>query len=194
MKMRIEPTIPNILTTIRFLAIPVLAWAILAGDSHKTMAFIMFVSIWLTDLLDGYIARHFNQVSDFGKVFDPFVDKVFQLTTAIMMFISHRLPLWVPVFIGVKELLLIIGGFILYRRWQIVVYARWYGKLATVLFVGAFASLFFLSASQVDLANYIFAIPVAWSLIAYVLYGFRFLLPQIAKKKVEHGRTNPHDS
>jgi cardiolipin synthase len=186
-KLRIEPTIPNLLTLIRFLAIPFLAWAIYAGERYKMTAFIFFISIWSTDLLDGYIARHFNQTSDFGKIFDPFVDKVFQLTTAVMMFIIGRLPLWVPILIFIKEIMMVIGGFILYRRWKVIVHARWYGKLATVLFVLAFASLFFLSDSQAYLANYIFAVPVIWSLYAYVMYGLRFLWPLITKKKVKHG-------
>jgi len=179
MKLKFEPTIPNILTLIRFLAIPVLAYYILAGDKYNTVAFILFVSIWFTDLLDGWIARRFNQITEFGKLFDPLVDKIFQFTTALMMFIVGKLPVWVPIFLFVKELLMIVGGMILLRKKEIVVHARWYGKLATVLFVLAFASLFFLNEEQRYLSDYIFIIPVTWSLVAYIQYGLQNMLPAL---------------
>ena len=93
MKLRFEWTIPNILTLIRFLAIPVLAYLIFLGDAYNIVAFILFVCIWLTDMLDGYIARHYNQITEFGKLFDPLVDKVFQLTTAIMLAAVDKLQI-----------------------------------------------------------------------------------------------------
>ena len=189
MKLKFEPTVPNILTLIRFLAIPVLAYYILAGDKYNTVAFILFVSIWFTDLLDGWIARHYNQITEFGKLFDPLVDKIFQFTTALMMFIVGKLPFWVPLFLFVKELLMIIGGAILLKK-KMVVHARWYGKLATVLFVLAFASIFFLKQEQRYLSNFIFIVPVTWSLVAYIQYGIQNMLPVLkaasedpAKKK-----------
>ncbi len=120
------------------MAIPVLAYLIDAGDAYNTMAFLMFVAIWMTDALDGYIARHYNQISEFGKLFDPLVDKLFQFTTAVMMFIVGRLPLWVPLFIFIKEILMIIGSAVLFRKTKLVVFAEWYGKIGTVLFVAAF--------------------------------------------------------
>lgn len=182
MKLRFTLNVPNFLTLLRFLAIPFLAYLIYAGDQNNTVAFFMFIAIWITDLLDGYIARRFDQVSEFGKLFDPLVDKLFQFTTAVMMFVVGRLPLWVPLFILGKELLMIAGSAILLRKQKTVVFARWYGKTATFLFVLAFASLFFLPRDQLVLANYIFLIPVVWSLVAYFAYGIKFVLPLLRRK------------
>jgi CDP-diacylglycerol--glycerol-3-phosphate 3-phosphatidyltransferase len=168
-------TIPNILTLIRLLAIPVLARLIYMGKPYDLLAFIFFLGIWLTDMLDGYIARRFNQVTEFGKLFDPFVDKLFQLTTAVMMYIVGKLPLWIPLLIAIKELAMIIGGLLLLRRFDKVVPSRWYGKLATVLFVAAFASLFFLPEEYYWLTNYIFILPLFFSLYSYVGYGLNYL-------------------
>lgn len=181
MKVKFVPNVPNILTMIRLLAIPVLACFILAGDAYNKVALILFISIWFTDLLDGYIARHFNQITEFGKLFDPLVDKLFQLTTAVMMFIVGKLPFWVPLFIFLKEFMMVIGGAILLRKMNFVVHARWYGKLATVLFVLAFASLFLLRQDQRHYANYIFIVPITWSFIAYIQYGLTNLLPAVRK-------------
>ncbi|MGI6298282.1 MAG: CDP-alcohol phosphatidyltransferase family protein [Saccharofermentanales bacterium] len=81
--------VPNTLTLLRLLAIPVLAAVIYAGDQYNTLALILFLAIWVTDLLDGWIARRFNQMTEFGKLFDPLVDKLFQFTTALMLYISR---------------------------------------------------------------------------------------------------------
>ena len=168
-------TVPNLLTFIRLLAIPVLARMIYVGQPHDLLAFLLFLGIWLTDMLDGYIARRFNQISEFGKLFDPLVDKLFQLTTAIMMFIVGRLPLWVPLVMVSKELVMVLGSLIMLKRFDTVVPARWYGKLATVLFVLAFSALFFLPQDKFWLSHLIFIPPVSVSLFAYICYGVNFL-------------------
>ena len=106
MKLKFTWTVPNILTTIRLAAIPFMAVFIYMsghsgeeGNRFSVVAFSFFVSIWVTDMLDGYIARHFNQISDFGKIYDPFVDNQFKFTTAYVLFLIKRIPLWVVVFI-----------------------------------------------------------------------------------------------
>ncbi len=194
MKVKFVPNVPNILTLIRLAAIPVLAWLIAAGDEYNMLALILFIGIWFTDLADGFIARHFNQITEFGKLFDPLVDKLFQFTTAVMMFIVGKLPFWVPLFILIKELMMIIGGAILLRKMNLVVHARWYGKLATVLFVLAFASLFLLSQDQRHLAKYIFIVPITWSFIAYIQYGLTNLLPAVRKAAEETKESDREDS
>ncbi|NLK89819.1 MAG: CDP-alcohol phosphatidyltransferase family protein [Clostridiaceae bacterium] len=181
MKLRFVPNVPNILTLIRFLAIPVLAYLIYAGDDYNFAAFLLFVGIWLTDMLDGFIARKFNQITEFGKLFDPLADKLFQLTTAVMMCVVGKLPIWVPLVIFFRELLMIIGSALLFKKESTVVFAQWYGKVGTVLFVVAFASLFFLTKDQSRLANYIFIVPILWSLYACLRYAMAYLQPLVRK-------------
>jgi len=193
MKLRVIVTVPNILTLIRLLAIPVLARLIYIGEPYDWVAFIMFLGIWLTDMLDGYIARKFNQITEFGKLFDPFVDKLFQLTTAVMMYLVGKLPLWIPLVIAVKELAMILGGALLLRQLGQVVPARWYGKAATVLFVAAFASLFFLPEGSWRLANYIFIPPMALSLFAYVAYGVNYIRLRNKVRLPEENKTTETD-
>ncbi|MFA6736536.1 MAG: CDP-alcohol phosphatidyltransferase family protein, partial [Saccharofermentanales bacterium] len=123
--------LPNIITSVRFAAIPVMAYFIYASamidSKYNVIAFVLFVLIWATDVLDGFIARKYDQVTNFGKLFDPFVDKLFQFVTALMMMIVGRLPLWVPCVIFVKELLMLIGGTLLLTKYKLVVYSKWYG-------------------------------------------------------------------
>ena len=183
MKLRFVPNVPNILTLIRLLAIPVLAYLIKAGDAYNLVAFIVFLAIWLTDMLDGYVARRFNQMTEFGKLFDPLVDKLYQVTTALMMYLVGKLPLWVLLFVFVRELLMIIGSFILFKKTDFVVFSKWYGKVATLLFVAAFAALFFLNRSQAWLSGYIFILPIAWSFYAYLRYGLQYVAITREKKR-----------
>jgi len=171
------------LTLLRFLPIPVRAAAIYAGDQYNTVAFILFLGIWLTDMADGYIARHFNQITEFGKLFDPLVDKLFQLTTAIMLYVVGKLPLWVPAFIFLRELFMIIGGIVLLRNSNIVVQSEWYGKLSTVLFVGAFAVLFLLPPEQRDIGRYVFIVPILFSIYAYMRYYQTNILPWLRERR-----------
>ena len=104
--LRMEWTLPNILTTIRLVAIPFMGYFIFLskGDDSTARTFSMvavafFVAIWLTDAADGYIARKYDMVSDFGKIYDPFVDKIFLFTTACMMLLIGRMHLWLVIFI-----------------------------------------------------------------------------------------------
>lgn len=173
--MKKQLTLPNIITLLRLVAIPYMAYLISKDENH-IKAFLIFLLIWLTDMLDGYLARHLNQVSNVGKVLDPAVDKLFQLTTAITMCTVGKLPIWVPIFIAAKETLMIIGGAFLLRK-KTVVYSRWYGKVATVLFALAFSALFFLPKSQVRMTNYLFILPVFFSALSLVKYGLHYFGP-----------------
>lgn len=173
-------TIPNVLTLLRLLAIPIMCWYILKGQESLT-AFVLFIAIWLTDVLDGFIARHFDQTSDVGKVLDPLVDKFFQLATGVCLWISGRLPLWVPALLFFNQILLIIGGACLWKKGT-VVKSAWYGKLATLLLTVCFAILFILKPEQYYLADYIFILPVAMSFFSTFMYARSYREP-IAEEK-----------
>jgi ADP-glucose type glycogen/starch synthase len=73
--------IPNVLTIIRLLAVVPLAILISCWPEKRLITVFIFAGIWVTDILDGFIARRFNMMTQFGKLFDPFVDKVFQVVT-----------------------------------------------------------------------------------------------------------------
>ncbi|NLT11491.1 MAG: hypothetical protein GXY06_03650 [Clostridiaceae bacterium] len=177
-KLKLEWTIPNILTTIRLLAIPIMAVFIFSmkqgherAEVNAMVAFAFFAAIWLTDMADGYIARRFDMVSEFGKIYDPFVDKLFQFTTAFMMLLIGRIPLWVVVFILVKEIIMILGGAFVLQQMKLVVKAKWYGKASTVLFVIALASLFFLNKDTQYYAHFIFIPPVLMATYSTIRYA-----------------------
>ena len=179
MKLKQQCTIPNILTLIRFLCIPVMAKYILAGDDFRVVAFILYGSIWSTDLLDGYIARRFHQITDLGKLMDPFVDKVMQFTASVTLYGIGKVPFWLPLFVASKEVLMMIGTAVVLRTRRQVVYAKWYGKLATFTFVaGSGAVVLMDTSTAVRWAPWIFVPVLLLSLLSvsqYAIAGIRML-------------------
>lgn len=168
-------TIPNGLSLVRLGMIPIMAYYILNMEDKRLTGFVLFLLIWMTDALDGFIARAFDQVSEFGKVLDPLVDKIFQITTGICLFMVDRLPLWVPLIMITKELLMVIGGMIMFRQRDVFVDAQWFGKLTTILLVIAFSFAMLLDDQYVHLIPFIFIVPVSLSIFSLLSY-IRFYL------------------
>lgn len=123
--------IPNILTIIRFLLIPIILYFIITGN--YLLGFIFFTISGITDILDGTIARKYNLISTFGKLMDPLADKLTQISVLATLTFKDIIPIWILVIVIFKELIMIIGASFLYGK-DVVVYSKWFGKLATVLF------------------------------------------------------------
>lgn len=139
-------TIPNLLSVIRILLIPV--FGVLFYNDQKVAAVVVLALSGLSDMLDGKIARRFNQVSDLGKVLDPVADKLTQITIAIMLLIDFRGSDdklinafgWVFLVFLIKEAVMIIGGLVMLLMNIRPGAAEIWGKLATgVFYVGMVA-------------------------------------------------------
>ena len=125
-------SIPNILSFFRIALIPLILWLYLVKDSPElTIAAIILSSI--TDIVDGFIARRFNMITDFGKALDPVADKLTQCS--ILICLLTRFPLmWIPLILMiVKEIASFILRLIVFNRTEAVHGSRWHGKLATVV-------------------------------------------------------------
>lgn len=141
--------IPNILTCMRILM--VIAFIVFFVRESYMVCLILYVLAFLTDVLDGYLARKFNWVSDFGKLIDPFADKFMLLSALICLVCVDAFPLYLFIVLAAKELLMIFGGLFLLKKKNIAVYADMSGKLATGLF---FASIT-LSLSKLAFMKYL---------------------------------------
>ena len=124
--------IPNVLTTVRLIIIPFFAYFVLF-QKNLWLALVLFLFSGVTDVVDGFIARKFNMITDIGKVYDPLVDKLMQITVVVCLAIIDVIPLWVIYFVIAKEVTMIVIGCVLYVK-KIVVHSNWYGKAATVFF------------------------------------------------------------
>lgn len=123
--------IPNILTILRFIFIPIILYFIFTGN--YILGIVFFTISGVTDVLDGFIARKFNLISNFGKLMDPLADKLTQICILASLVKVDIIPFWILVIVILKEFIMVIGASFLYGK-DVVVYSKWYGKLATVLF------------------------------------------------------------
>ncbi|MBC8542286.1 CDP-alcohol phosphatidyltransferase family protein [Bianquea renquensis] len=125
-------TIPNILSMIRILLIPV--FIALYMNGYGLQAGIILVVSGLTDTADGYIARHYDQITNIGKVLDPIADKLTQGVTAICMCIRHTYIIPLLCLLIVKELFMGVAGLVLLKIKHRPFGACWWGKAATIIF------------------------------------------------------------
>jgi cardiolipin synthase len=167
--------VPNILTLSRFVFIPLIILA-LAFDKY-ILAFILLSLSALTDVLDGFIARKFNFITDFGKLIDPLADKTTQLSILITLSIKQTpygepiIPVWILFIIFIKELLMISGASFLYGK-DLVVSSKWYGKATTVIFYIAIVCSLIIAYFNIEFRfdTYIYYLGLAMAVFALVMY------------------------
>ena len=127
--------VPNALTVLRILLVPVFLILLLADGGHdlttRWWALVVFLLAMLTDKIDGDLARKYNLITNFGKIADPIADKSLMAAALIGLALVSELPWWVPVVILVRELGITVLRFFMIRI--AVMPASKGGKLKTVL-------------------------------------------------------------
>ena len=125
--------IPNILSFIRIILVFVFVFVFFVLES-PIWALIIFLTAGATDVVDGYLARRFNWITNLGKILDPFADKFMQCTALVCLCIKSFVPLWFVLVFFAKELATLIIGLLVIKRRSVVVVSKWYGKAAVCLF------------------------------------------------------------
>ena len=137
-------SIPNILSFVRILLIPIFVWLyVTAGTSGEYyLAAAVVVASGITDFLDGQIARRCNMITEFGKFLDPLADKLTQGTLFLCIAINYPL-MWILLAIWLlKEGFMAIMGLVLLKTKQTKLDgARWYGKVCTALIYAVMIAL-----------------------------------------------------
>ena len=166
-------TIPNALSFFRLCLIPLIIWLYYVKQNFMWTAIVLALS-GATDIVDGFIARHFHMVSDLGKVLDPIADK---LTQAAMLFcLLTRFPfMFAPILLMlIKELCMAVSGLLVIRKTGVVPGANWHGKIATCLLYG----MMFVHVVWYDIpaavSNLTIAACVVMMFLSLVLYGRRY--------------------
>ena len=105
-------SIPNLLSLLRLVLVPVFAVVFFqpAPDAHR-WAVLIYLTAFLTDVADGWIARHFNQITKLGRILDPLADKLMTFTVIICITADGIIPLWAVVVFFLKELTMATGVF-----------------------------------------------------------------------------------
>jgi len=121
-------TTANKITIARIALIPV--FLVLCYTGHRIAATVVFILASLSDLLDGYIARHYNQISNFGKFMDPLADKMLVLSAMCFLVEKGQMPGWVVAVVLFREFA-VSGLRLVAAERQHVIAAAWSGKAKT---------------------------------------------------------------
>jgi cardiolipin synthase len=156
-------TVPNILSFLRLLLVPVFFIAILAG--HDRLALALLIASSITDFVDGQIARRFNQVSRLGQLLDPAADRLLILAALVGLTVREIVPLWLFLVIVARDLMLVVLGIILANNGYGPLPVHHVGKFATFCLFFAIPILMLGLAFPV-LAAY--TVPIGWG---FLLWG-----------------------
>lgn len=180
-------TVPNLLSLIRILVVPPLIIFLL--DRNFIMAGVMLVISGVSDMFDGMIARRFNQVTQLGKMLDPIADKLTLIAVVICIDVLYPSVLPFVIILFSKEFLMLCGGFVLLKMKIKPPAAKWYGKVATVVFYVSVTAIILLNAiwsiENVILTNTLFIITTIFMLFALFQYACIFF-KLIKEKKSEN--------
>jgi CDP-diacylglycerol--glycerol-3-phosphate 3-phosphatidyltransferase len=178
--------LPNALTLIRILLVPVLVVALtVETPGGSTIAAIVFAAAALTDGLDGYIARSRQSITTFGKVMDPVADKLMIAAALISLVSLDRLAGWVAMVIIARELA-VTGLRTVAAEQGVVIAASWLGKLKTALQVAAVFALIIWNPAPVAVDVLVYA-AVAATVISGADYFFG-LRRRVAEERAKRTR------
>jgi cardiolipin synthase len=138
-------TIPNAISVLRLAGVPVFLWLLL-GEDRPVAAGILFAVLGATDWVDGYIARHFDQGSEIGKILDPVSDRVMLIAGAIGLLLSGDVPIWVGVLVLAREAALSVVTVILAAAGARRIDVQWVGKAGTLALMFALPGFVLVSA------------------------------------------------
>lgn len=165
-------TIPNILTLVRLVLVPFFAVIYMSDLPYAGLfAAIIFVVAALTDVVDGYIARKFNQISKLGRILDPLADKLLQIT-ALACLVLKGIMHWLPFIVfATKELLLIIGGYTMASKINDVMPSNIFGKVASACMICAIGfAMVFCDMVGLKTVRIVVNCAIALAIVALVIY------------------------
>ena len=166
-------TVPNLITVVRFLLVPLFAWLVTAAQYGWATAVLAFLGS--TDWVDGYVARRFNQISTVGMWLDPLADRVSLIAVAATIVVAGLAPAWLVYAIVIPDLVLIVNSLILFRGSPDLPVST-LGKIRTAMLLAGTPLLLFarvegVAREQVDLvATVILAVACVLHVIAAVQY------------------------
>jgi CDP-diacylglycerol--glycerol-3-phosphate 3-phosphatidyltransferase len=167
----------SIITLTRIALIPVFMWAVGSGIPYSgVLALIIFIVASATDAVDGYVARRFHQVTNFGKFIDPLADKLL-VTAALLMFVeAGRMPAIAAMIIVTREFLITSLRTVAMTEGKVIA-AGWEGKLKTVVQIVCIAFLLtaqggielFAGVTLDTIAVWLMTAVTVWSGVAYLV-------------------------
>ena len=170
-------TISNFVSLLRVLLFVPIYFAlqkITVGYEYRIYAVLLFILAFLTDVLDGYLARKLNQISEVGKIIDPFADKILIALIVIHLYLIGEItPLYFFVILG-RDILIFIGGIFVTKKLGYVLPSNYTGK-ATALLIALFLLITVLNAKELAPLIYyaLYYLTIVMSFISVYVYASR---------------------
>lgn len=178
--------LPNLLSLFRLILVPVFPLVFFSTiPGARYWAALVYAVAFVTDLLDGYLARRFDQVTRLGRVLDPLADKLMTGAVVISIAAAGIIPWWCVAVLVVKEVSMGLGAAFMYRRTDDVIPANYLGKASTGFFFIVCALLVLFPAIPAQVATVLITLALGLTVAALLVYMVRFL--QLVKSR-ENGQ------
>lgn len=164
--------IPNILCYIRFLLIPAFILLYIGADSptdYLHAAVVVFIS-GVTDFLDGFIARNFNMITEFGKLIDPLADKFTQAALIFVLIVRIKWMFLLLILFVIMQLFLLVAGLTMLKKGKKLNGAKWFGKISTTVFYAVMLLLIAIPALDHSVINLLMIICGTFLLLSFLMY------------------------
>ncbi len=181
-------SIPNILSYVRIALVPLIVTTFFSKD-HRVLSTFLILLSGLTDGVDGYIARKCHMITDFGKIIDPIADKLTQFTVVLCLGFEYSMLFWLAGLLLFKEFFVGTMGLAVMKRTGIVDGARWYGKLATIMFYLIVTYLLVFSPAGAA-AHLMIVLCIGFMLLSLVMYTIRYSLLLLRNPKNENKKVS----
>jgi len=177
-------TIPNGITLVRLLCIPVFLWLLFGKDDRTAAAWLLAV-LGSTDWVDGYLARRLGQVSELGKVLDPVADRALFFTVVIALLVDGSVPAVIGILLMAREVLVSIAVLALAAAGSARIDVQWVGKAGTLALMVSLP-LFMMQepwGTAAEVIAWLFAVPG----LALMWYATWVYVP-LARRALSEGR------
>lgn len=177
----------NIITITRLLLIIPFGILLYNKGIQNLVPACLFTFIIITDFLDGYVARKYKQVTKFGKLLDPFVDKLLIVVTTIILIIKNIIPVY-SLFIFIRDIVIWTSALIIMKKKKIILSSNIYGKTKTVLHF--FAILFVLIIGKWNMISFDLLVLSFATLFPELVYGYKTYLKKDKYEEIVNKKNN----
>lgn len=165
-------SIPNILCYIRLLLIPVFVIKYIKAEelNEYIQAAAIVLASGLTDFLDGFIARTFDMITEFGKLIDPMADKLTQAALLFVLIVKIDYMFLLLILFVVMQLFMLVAGLAMLKKGKRLNGSKWFGKVSTAVFYAVMLVLVALPELNQDTIYILMLICGAFLAMSFALY------------------------
>lgn len=170
--------LPNILCYLRLLLIPLFMILYIKAETKDQYYFAGFVVLLasFTDFLDGFIARKFNMITEFGKLLDPLADKLMQAALILVLILEIDYMYLLALVFIIKELIMTIAAYVFVKKGKKLDGSKWFGKVSTTIFYVTMLILIVLPSLNKSVTSLLMIICGLFLTLSFVLYGREYYI------------------